>query len=432
MTVRVALGVEQLARRRAWAGSDATSPSSASRLPGRGVDVSASPRGTRAPGRAALHAASSGSTDRARDPAAPAAGALRRVARHRAVRTAHGGSAPSISCTRPSLAVPPSGGVPLVVTAHDAAPVTMPETFTAPRPLVPRARVRAPRRERADVVITVSEFSADEIARTRPIPRERHPGRAQRRRPRARDAQGGQRTLHTFGLDDPPVRVLARHVAAAQERAGAGRRVRRGRSDDGRPAPARARWRVGVAGRRRGRGARARRPCALARPGAGDAPVGAVRRRRPVRVPEPARGLRDPRARGDGAAAPRSSVRDIPALREVAGDAACFVPPDDVDAWAERARRAPRRRGGARGARRARRRARAAVTRGSAVRPRPRPSTARSSTPESAGSGVVYDVVHGEARSGRRRGGRVDGPGASICTSILAMSASIVAWTRSR
>ena len=63
----------------------------------------------------------------------------------------------------PSLAVPPSNGLPLVVTAHDAAPLTMPETFTRRGRQFHRHGFEAAARG-ADVVITVSEFSAEEIA----------------------------------------------------------------------------------------------------------------------------------------------------------------------------------------------------------------------------------------------------------------------------
>jgi glycosyltransferase involved in cell wall biosynthesis len=72
----------------------------------------------------------------------------------------------------PSPAVPPVRGVPLVVTVHDASPVTMPETFTARGRWFHRRGYAAAAR-RARLVITVSEFAADEIAANTPIPRDR-------------------------------------------------------------------------------------------------------------------------------------------------------------------------------------------------------------------------------------------------------------------
>jgi len=72
----------------------------------------------------------------------------------------------------PSVAVPPVREVPLVVTAHDAAPVTFPETYTK-RGRWFHKRGFAAAARRARLVIAVSEFSADELAAHTPIPRAR-------------------------------------------------------------------------------------------------------------------------------------------------------------------------------------------------------------------------------------------------------------------
>ena len=72
----------------------------------------------------------------------------------------------------PSVAVPPVRDVPLVVTAHDAAPVTWPDTYTRRGRWFHRRGFAAAAR-RARLVIAVSEFSADELAAHTPIPRER-------------------------------------------------------------------------------------------------------------------------------------------------------------------------------------------------------------------------------------------------------------------
>jgi glycosyltransferase involved in cell wall biosynthesis len=72
----------------------------------------------------------------------------------------------------PSAAVPPTGRVPLVVTVHDAAPVTMPDAFTR-RGVWFHRRGFAAAAKRARIVIAVSQFCADEVAANTPIARER-------------------------------------------------------------------------------------------------------------------------------------------------------------------------------------------------------------------------------------------------------------------
>ncbi|MGH9136835.1 MAG: glycosyltransferase family 4 protein [Acidimicrobiales bacterium] len=72
----------------------------------------------------------------------------------------------------PSLAVPPRRAIPLVVTAHDAAPLVHPETFPRRGRWFHRRGLAAAAR-RADVVITVSNAAADELVEHARIPRER-------------------------------------------------------------------------------------------------------------------------------------------------------------------------------------------------------------------------------------------------------------------
>ena len=72
----------------------------------------------------------------------------------------------------PSPAVPPSGGLPLVVTVHDAAPLVMPDAFTR-RGAKFHRRGFAAAAKRARLVIAVSEFCADEVATHTAIPRDR-------------------------------------------------------------------------------------------------------------------------------------------------------------------------------------------------------------------------------------------------------------------
>ena len=69
----------------------------------------------------------------------------------------------------PSVAVPPRSRVPLVVTVHDAAPELYPDAFTA-RGLRFHRQGIAAAAGRADVVLTVSEAAAEEVAANSPIP----------------------------------------------------------------------------------------------------------------------------------------------------------------------------------------------------------------------------------------------------------------------
>ena len=72
----------------------------------------------------------------------------------------------------PSVAVPPRGRRPLVVTVHDAAPCLFPESFPARGLRFHLAGLDAAAR-RADVVITVSESSRAELAAHTDIPASR-------------------------------------------------------------------------------------------------------------------------------------------------------------------------------------------------------------------------------------------------------------------
>ena len=103
----------------------------------------------------------------------------------------------------PSPAVPPTGKVPLVVTVHDAAPMVMPEAFTR-RGVTFHRQGFAAAATRARLVIAVSEFSAEEIATHTSIPRDRI-----RVVPNGVDlvpatAQQVAATRRAFGIDDRP------------------------------------------------------------------------------------------------------------------------------------------------------------------------------------------------------------------------------------
>jgi len=72
----------------------------------------------------------------------------------------------------PSLAVPPASGVPIIVTAHDAAALTFPETYTRRgRWFHERGSIAAAKR--AEIVIAPTLAAAEEITSHTPIPMEK-------------------------------------------------------------------------------------------------------------------------------------------------------------------------------------------------------------------------------------------------------------------
>jgi glycosyltransferase involved in cell wall biosynthesis len=232
----------------------------------------------------------------------------------------------------PSPAVPPLEGIPLVVTVHDAAPVTMPEATTR-RGRWFHTRGFAATAKRARLVIAVSEFAADEIATNTPIPRERMrvvPNGVDLERATEDDIDRAKRS---FGIDDRPyvfwigtfqprknVRALLDAFACLDESDVPHRLVLAGEegwlSDD---------------------------DAALRRLGDRVRLLGPVSERDATALysgadlfvfPSRHEGFGIPvlEAMAQGTAVVCS---DIPALREVGGDAARFVPVDDVEALAD-------------------------------------------------------------------------------------------------
>jgi glycosyltransferase involved in cell wall biosynthesis len=236
----------------------------------------------------------------------------------------------------PSLAVPPPGRLPLVVSVHDAAPVLFPEAFSARGRWFHRLGLHAAAR-RADVVITGTRAAADEIAELTPI-------------------RGEKIRVVPYGVDQQPVGPDS--VAAV--------RVRYGLAD--RPFVL---W-VGSLEPRKGVGTLVAAMAEL-QGSAGTAEIDLVlagfdgwmhrglidpghratlgdRLRHLGRVPDgdlaalygAAEVFAFPsRHEGFGlpvleAMAQRTAVvcSDIAPLREVAGDAAAFVAPGDIDGWA--------------------------------------------------------------------------------------------------
>ncbi len=232
----------------------------------------------------------------------------------------------------PSPAVPPTGGLPLVVTVHDAAPLVMPDAFT-------RRGVRFHRQgfaaaaKRARLVIAVSQFCADEVVAHTAIPRERirvvHNGVDRERA----TAEAVRKARLIYAIDDQPyvfwagtfqprknVRVLLDAFSRLDVAAVPHRLVLAGppgwKPDDADAEVA------------RGLGDRVRL-------------LGPVHREQLFPLFAGADLYAFPsRHEGFGipvleAMAQETPVlcSDILALREVAGDAACFVASDDVDAW---------------------------------------------------------------------------------------------------
>lgn len=236
----------------------------------------------------------------------------------------------------PSVAVPPRGRVPLVVTAHDAAPLAFPETYPRRGRWFHR-RGLAAAAKRADLVITVSNAAADELVAFTEIARERI-----RVVPNGVDLEvASDKSVHRvakqFGLEDRPYLLWVGSLEP--------------RKNVGLLADAYKRWVERTA-----------LPHQLVLAG----PPGWVEDEAATLAPLRALGDRvksigrvddtvlpglyrgadlfvfPSRHEGFGlpvleAMAQGTAVlcSDIPALREVAGDAARRLPPDDPDAWAE-------------------------------------------------------------------------------------------------
>jgi alpha-1,3-rhamnosyl/mannosyltransferase len=234
----------------------------------------------------------------------------------------------------PSPAVPPTGAVPLVVTVHDAAPLVMPEAFTR-RGVTFHRQGFAAAAKRARLVIAVSKFSADEIATHTAIPRERirvvpNGVDVERATPEQVDA-----ARRAFGIDDRPyvfwagtfqprknVRVLLDAFAQLDEGDVPHRLVLAGppgwKPDDTDAVAARA------------LGDRVRLLGPVDRDQLFPLFAGADLFAFPSR--HEGFGIPVVEAMAQGTAVVCS---DIAALREVAGDAAHFVGPDDLDGWVD-------------------------------------------------------------------------------------------------
>ncbi len=332
MNVRVAVNVEQLLHE-APGGIGRYTAELLRLLPAQGVDVTPfTARHSRDDVRRALHAHALEGLDPVILPLPAAllydawhvlgtAGPARRVA-------------PVDLLHAPSPAVPPTGGLPLVVTVHDAAPLVMPDAFTR-RGVKFHRRGFAAAAKRARLVIAVSEFCADEVTTHTAIPRDRIrvvPNGVDRVRA---SEEAVHRARSIYAIDDAPyvfwagtfqprknVRTLLDAFARLDPAAVPHRLVLAG-PPGWKPDDADA----GVA---RGLGDRVRL-------------LGPVHREQLFPLFAGADLYAFP-SRHEGFGIPVLEAMaqdtpvlcsDIPALREVAGDAARFVAPDDLDGWVD-------------------------------------------------------------------------------------------------
>ena len=236
----------------------------------------------------------------------------------------------------PSVAVPPRRRVPLVVTVHDAAPALFPGSFPRHGRWFHERGFDAAAR-RADLVITVSRSAAAEIVSNTAIPEARVrvvPNGVDHEPARPEEVAA---TLERHGLDDGPYVLW---VGTFEPRKNLGTLV---------TAFAKAVSTGTIAHRLVLVGPRGWLGGELIAPGVQDRLGGRLRKLGAVSEPE-LRALYSgadlfalpSRHEGFGLPVLEAMVQgtpvlsaDIPALREVAGDAALFVPPDDVDGWAE-------------------------------------------------------------------------------------------------
>ena len=236
---------------------------------------------------------------------------------------------------RPVAGGPPEGAGQAGRLGARRGPVALPRVVHAPGPLVPSGwdpgrrppgrpgHHRKRRRGRRDRAPHHDRRRPDPGGAERCGRRRRHAGR---RGPHGRPAGPGRR----------PVRPVGGQPRTPQERGCPGQRVRPGRRRRRPAPPAGARRSRRLARRRPGadrRSGRPRRAATPARAGRRGAHGGALRGRRSLRLPQPARGVRAPGARGHGPGHGRA-VRRHPGPRRGGRGAGRLVAPDDIDGWA--------------------------------------------------------------------------------------------------
>lgn len=236
----------------------------------------------------------------------------------------------------PSVAVPPRGRVPLVVTVHDAAPVRFPETYPW-RGRRFHALGFAAAAQRADAIIAPTAAAADEVAEYTSIPRERitpiHHGVDQT----VASDEAVARVREAFGLADRPYVLW---VGTLEPRKDVSVLVDAfARVMDGDAFPHRLVL-VGPGGWLRGHDAAARRAASLGDRVRFTGPVDRTHLRALYRGADvfvlPSRhegfGLPVLEAMAQGTPVLAS---DIAPLREIGGEPARYVPVGDIGEWAD-------------------------------------------------------------------------------------------------
>jgi len=232
----------------------------------------------------------------------------------------------------PSPAVPPTGGLPLVVTVHDAAPLVMPDAFTK-RGVRFHRQGFAAAAKRARLVIAVSEFCADEVVTHTAITRDQIrvvPNGVDRERA---TEEAVKKARLIYAIDDLPyvfwagtfqprknVRVLLDAFSRLEPRIVPHRLVLAGPAG-WKPDDADAEIVAGLGDRVRLLGPVHREQLFPLFAGADL-----------YALPSLHEGFGIPALEAMAQETP-VLCSDIPALREVAGDAARFVAATDVDAW---------------------------------------------------------------------------------------------------
>jgi glycosyltransferase involved in cell wall biosynthesis len=236
----------------------------------------------------------------------------------------------------PSVAVPPRGDQPLVVTVHDAAPLLFPETYPRRGRWFHKRGIAAAAR-RADLVITVSEAAAEELRAHTAIPGDRIrivPNGVDGRVATEDDERAAR---GSFGIGDEPNLLWLGSLEPRKNVETLVRAFDRWIAETGRPhllvLAGPEGWVVDRDATLASMNA-ARERVRVVGPVVGDHLGGAYRGADLFAFPSRHEGFGLPVLEAMVQGTPVVAA-DIPALRETAGSAAVLVAPDDERAWAD-------------------------------------------------------------------------------------------------